>query len=380
MVKFIIVALLFIPAVVIAQQPVTFRSADSITYQCYLKGEWEKLISTGQQAIAQNIDYKRLRQRIGYAWFARGDYYAAQSQYEKALAFDECDPDIREYLYYCALKTGNQVNARFIAKDLTPDLKKILGIETFKPVESIDLEYNYKSNNSLTRSNPTYLRTGVNTQLGYRLQLYQSVSNYQQTIDSALTKQPEYYALLSYSFPSKISIDVAYHYLNTRVGNYKIPGNMIFAGISKGINRLNLGINGSVLNNSTGNTTQIGLQAKVTLPGKSGIYFQSSLCGINEPDGSGTILAQSAGLRVTKNLWAEGNITLGYLKNYNDFRALYVYNSVDPTTFRTGLSLFWYLGKPISLFGNYTFDQKQITSNLNIYNQQSFSGGIIWKL
>ena len=81
MVRYIIAALLFFPVVLKAQQPVTFLSSDSITYQCYLKGDWDKLISTGKQAIAQNINYKRLRQRMGYALFATADYYGSLAQY-----------------------------------------------------------------------------------------------------------------------------------------------------------------------------------------------------------------------------------------------------------------------------------------------------------
>ena len=85
-------------------------------------------------------------------------------------------------------------------------------------------------------------------------------------------------------------------------------------------------------------------------------------------------------MKIAKTVWAEGIITLGDLLNYNDHNGLYVYNSIDPTTFRTGLTLFWYLGKNATLFGNYTYDTKQVNLTKTNYKQQSFSGGIIWKL
>ena len=380
MVRYIIAALLFFPVVLKAQQPVTFLSSDSITYQCYLKGDWDKLISTGKQAIAQNINYKRLRQRMGYALFATADYYGSLAQYEKALAFDKFDPDTREYLYYCAINTGNQSYARILAKTLTPELQKKLNIAVYKPADAIDLEYNYKFNDSQTRSNPTYLRAGISTLLGYRLKLYQSVSNYQQTVDTSLTKQPEYFALLTWSVTSILSLDVAYHYLNTTVGGYPIPGNLAYAGISAKVNRFTFGANGSILNSTVGNTKQFGLQAGVALPGKAGIYLRSGLNASFETGVKRLIFSQVAGARLNRSIWAEGTITLGELKNYNEYKSLYVYNSVDPTTFRSGLTLFWYLGSKATLFGNYTFDKKQITSTLKNYNQQSFSTGISWKL
>jgi len=380
MAKYLIAAFIFISGIANAQEPITFIMADSITYQCYVTGEWDKLISTGKQAIEQKIDYKRLRQRMGYAYFIRSDFYAAQMQYEKALTFDAYDADTRAYLYYCGLNTGNEAFARFNAEKLPKDLQKTLKEEAFKPVDALDLEFNYKGNNVLSRSNPTYYRAGLNTQLGYRLSLYQSVSNYQQTIDSALTKQPEYFALLNYSVTAHTSLNIAYHYLNTSVDGLNYPGNLLFASFSTRINRFSLGVNGSLLNSNLGNTRQLGFQAGVALPGKSNIYLNSMVSGMIEKGSKRIVFSQVAGARFTKSVWAEGNITLGNLNNYNDHNALYIYNSIDPTIFRTGLTLFWYTGKSVTLFGNYTYDTKQIEpANFN-YKQHSFSGGIIWKL
>ena len=380
MVKFLIASLVFVSVVAKAQEPITFLSVDSVTYQYYLTGEWDKLIRIGKQAIEQKIDYKRLRQRIGYAYFVKADYFAAQMHYEKALTFDEYDADTRAYLYYCGLNTGNEAFARFHAEMLPKDLQQKLKEEAFKPVDAIDLEYNYKANSILSRSNPTYLRAGLNTQLGYRLTLYQSVSTYQQTIDAGLTKQPEYFAILNWSATSHTSLAVAYHYLNTSVDGVKYPGNLVFAAFSTKLIRFSVGLNGSFLNTDIGSSKQLGLQAGATLPGKSNIYFNSMVSGMIEKGSKRIIFSQSTGARLTKTLWAEGNITLGNLKNYNDHNALYIYNSIDPTTFRTGVTLFWYIGKKATLFGNYTYDIKQIENTINNYNQYSFSGGIIWKL
>jgi len=381
MARYIITALLFISIGVKAQQPISYASVDSTTYTFYIKGDWEKLIRVGKDAISKNIDFKWLRQRIGYAYFVKADYYAAQMQYEKALTFDEIDPMTREYLYYCGLYTGDDAYARFHGVKLTPEAKKRLGIEKFKPVDAVDMEFNYKSNDSQLRSNPTYLRAGISTKLGYRMKLYQSVSNYQQTIDTAVTKQPEYFALVDWSLTSHISLDIAYHYLSTSYSGTKIPGNLVFAKLSTSISRFNLGLNGSFLSSSLGQVKQFGLFGGVTLPGKSNIYLNSSLTGMIETSSNRIIYSQIAGLRLTKMLWAEGSVILGNLNNFNNYNALYVYNSVDPTTFRTGLTLYWYLGKKTILFCNYTYDQKQITNTtINYYNQHSFSGGIIWKL
>jgi len=380
MAKFIIALLLFISITAEAQEPVSSLLADSLSNQYFLKGDWDNLIKTGKNAIANSIDYKKLRQRIGFAYFEKGDYMAAEMQYEKALTYDEFDAESRAYLYYCGLNTGNEPYARFYADKLPAELQKNLGIKPFKPVSMIDLEYNYKTNNSHTRSNPTYIRMGIGTQLGYRLTLYQYVADYEQKIDSSSYHQPEYFALLNCSVTSHILLNIAYHHLHTSENGTYDPGNLFLAALSTKINRFTLGANGSVLKDDYGNNDQFGVWGGVTLPGKTGIYFKSSLYRMIDKVNNRFIFSQNAGAHLYKTLWTEGNITFGNLKNYSDLNAFYVYNSVDPTTFRTGLSLFWYVGTKLTIIGNYTYDTKQIEPTNNSYNQQSFSGGIIWKL
>ncbi|MFA5971587.1 MAG: hypothetical protein WC780_04470 [Lentimicrobiaceae bacterium] len=378
--KLIIALLLLVSTTLKAQDPLTFQSADSITYQCFLTGDWDKLIKTGKQAIDQNIEFKRLYQRMGYAYFAKENYYTSQKYYEKALAFDEFDSDTREYLYYCGLNTGNVAYARFHADKLSDELKEKLGIHAFNPIASVDMEYNYKSNNSSNRSNPVYYRGGIYSQTGYRVSIYQSASNYVQTVDDILIKQPDYFALLNWSVTSHTSFSLAYHHLNTSLDSYKYPGNLAFASLTTRLNRFTLGLNGSFFRYDLGDFKQVGLLAGVTLPGKSNLYFTTYLSGLIEKNKRRPILAQYAGARILKNVWAEATVTIGNIQNYNDYNALYVYNSIDPTLFRTGLSLFWNIGKHMTLYGNYLYDTKQVEQTTNQYIQQSFLGGLIWKL
>ena len=380
MVKYFIIVFIFLSVVAKGKEPITFQVADSLTYSYFLSGNWDKLIDIGKQALNKNIDYKRLRQRMGYAFFAKADYFGAQMHYEKALGFDEFDQDTREYLYYCGLYTGNSANARFNARKLPTDLKTKLGIIRIKPVDAVDLEYNYKSNNSDSRTNPTYLRAGISTQLGYRFKTYLSVSNYQQTLGSAVTKQPEYYAAINWATTAHTSVDLGYHYLQTNVNGLNIPGNLAFLNLTATVNRFIIGINGSLLKVGSAYTSQLGVKGGVTLPGKSNIYLNSMLNDLVETGNSHLVFTQTAGGRVYKSFWAEASITLGNIKNYNDFNALYVYNSIDPTTFRAGGTLFYHSGLHLTLFGNYSYETKQIQNTVSNYTQQSISGGLIWKL
>ncbi|MFZ4454982.1 MAG: tetratricopeptide repeat protein [Bacteroidales bacterium] len=360
-----------------------FPKVDSLSYSYYMKGDWDKLITLGKQAIESDIDYKRLRQRIGYAYFVKLDYFAAKNQYEKALAFDGFDTDSRVFLYYCGINLGDEDFARYHGAKLSDDIKQSLDLQSSRWMDAIDLEYNKKTNNSDIRSNPTYTRFGLNSQLGYRFSLYQSVSNYSQVVnDSTQTSQNEYYALGNYSLTANTSMSVGYHYLSTGVQGTIFPTNLYYGGVKTKIGRFNFGLNGSWMKNDMGKFKQINVSGGVVLPVRSNIYLNSTLSRMQEAGNNRFVYSQSVGGQLLRTVWAEGSITLGDIKNYNDHNALYVYNSLDATTFRTGLTLFWNVSSKIILFGNYSFDKKEIDDNNTItnYNQQSFLGGIRWKL
>jgi hypothetical protein len=374
--------------------------ADSITYQYYLKGDWEKLISTGKESIKQKVDFKWLRQRMGYAYFVKGDYYASQQQYEKALLFDKTDTLTLTYLYYCGMYTNNESFARFQASKLPFNIQKRIVIKPIRILDVIDAEYNYKINSDNSRSNPGYYRFGINSKLGYHLNLYQAFSNYTQRIDSMGIRQNEYFVLADYSLTPHLSLDIAYHYLSSNLidtATYRInrkskttvidsifyPGHLFYSKLSFRKNRFDLALSGSILSYDSVLTQQYGIQAGVVLPGKLNMYLRSSLYGLISPYNHRLIFSQSVGVYLFNRFWAEGNITFGNLKNFSETNGLYIYNSDDETTFRTGLTLYWYVTKKMTLFGHYSNNRKEYVNTNNIttnYNQHSISTGIIWKI
>lgn len=409
----IIISLLSISFSSHAQEKYTFQLADSLTYNLYLAGNWDELIKIGNEVLNQDFDFKYLRQRMGYAYFVKGDYYASQNQYEKALPFDKNDVNTQTYLYYCSFYLGNESAARYQISQFPDSLRKSFGVSSLKLIDAIDGEYNYKTSYE-KRSAPNYYRVGLNSKLGYRLNLYQSFSSYSQTTDNSIVKQNEYVGILNWSINSHTNLTVGFHSLNSNVvtntsyikndtsyifnamqhRNIMVisrdtipiktttdyPGNLIYSKLSYSLSRFDFALNASILNHNNMYTKQFGLHAGVVLPGKSTIYLKSSLYNLTDDYDTKLIFSQSIGGFVVKKLWANGSITFGNLKNFTDNNGLYIYNSIDPTVFRTGLSLFWYIVPKITLFSNYTFDTKQIDNNNTTYKQHSISGGLIWKL
>jgi tetratricopeptide (TPR) repeat protein len=387
--RFIILIFLILQISSYAQKAGDYAYVDSITYSYYNSGKWDSLIQLGNQALGNNIDYKYLRQRIGYAYFIQGNYFDAKINFEKALTFDSFDQFTLEYLYYAYLNTGKNDYTGTIVKKSGPLLKKSLSVKPFIIVESIDLEYNYKYAGTKNRSNPQFYRIGIATKLGYSLNLYQSISNYNQEITSVMNgktittsyRQPEYYALLKWNISNKLLINTGYHFFNTTSGTLITPGSLFLLSISANIDRFILEGGGSVLYSKNTFVYQAGGTAGFVLPGKSDLTFKSSVAGVYHQTGSQLVYNQMAGLKLSKKVWFEANATIGRMTDYNDYTGLYIYNTYDPIDFRSGGTIIFYAGKKISIWANYTFERKEYFENNSFhYNQFSYLGGIRWKL
>jgi len=150
--------------------------------------------------------------------------------------------------------------------------------------------------------------------------------------------------------------------------------------LTHSFNRFDVSLSQSQFTNEYIDSKQTGLQLGFLLPTKSKIYLKSSLYNITESDTSRLVFNQTVGALVARRFWLQGSVTLGNLNNFVDNNALYLYNSLDHTTFRAGASLYYYLGKHLTLFTNYTFDKKLIVDSHYNYKQHSITGGIIWKL
>jgi hypothetical protein len=389
-----LIGFLFFTIPIFSQPNLNTAQVDSVTYNFYLIGNWNELINLGKNAMKEGIDFKYLQQRMGYAYFVKGNYFAAILHYNNALNFDAEDPVSHTYLYYSALNINDEAMARYHFSKLDAENQAFLKVKKTRLVDAVDVEYNYKINkdypnsSALTsdfRSNPYYKRIGLNSQLGYRFNLYQSYSTYSQLTDYFnQTIQNEYYLAGVLSLFSRTSFMGAYHYVgttfNTETDSLKIPGNLWFGKLTHSFNRFDVSLSQSQFTNEYIDSKQTGLQFGFLLPTKSKIYLKSSLYNITESDSSRLVFNQTIGALIARRFWLQGSVTLGNLNNFVDNNGLYLYNSMDHTTFRTGASLFYYLGKHLTLFTNYSFDKKLIIEPIYNYKQHSITGGIIWKI
>lgn len=381
--------LLLTPSALIGQKEHDYHYYDSVTYSLYLSGKWNELIGIGNEAISKGIDYKYLRQRIGYASFANGDYFTSRSDFEKALLFDSYDQFTLEYLYYSDLYTGKEKYSGVIERKLSRKLTESLGIRTSAALESIEMEYNFKFAGTSYRSHPQYYRVGVGSKISPRFSLYQSFSKYTQQAELQLSgtdetinvRQLEYYSLLNILISRNLIVRGGYHYLHNSSVTSDLNGSLFLISLAPDLNRISFELSGSALNMASENIFQAGVQAGYTFPGKSGFYLTSNLSGLFQSESNNLIFSQKTGFRMLKKVWLEGNASFGRMLNYSDFNGLYVFNSIDPLILKSGISGFIPVGKRISLWANYSWERKEFYENSSFhYNQFSYLGGIRWKL
>jgi hypothetical protein len=363
-----------------AQDSFSMITADSITTGYFLAGRWGELISAGNRIIAQQIDFKYLRQRIGYAYFIKNDFINSKIHYLKAYEFDNQDPVTILYLYYCGLNLGDQAFARYWGSKTDRNTKKDLKLKNIKLIGQVDAEYNYKTGFGQYRSAPSYYRIGLNSQPGYRWSVYQSISEYFQTYDQTnQTIQFDYYGSMNFVFNHKLDFTASYHYLSANYASQIYTGNMLFGKVSYKFNRFTVAASGSGFRYLNSNNWQGGLETSYTFSGKNNFTMRANLYSLTDSLGNRLVLNPAAGLLLFRNLWIEGNAFVGNLKNFTSDNGLYIYNSQDETTFRTSLSLFYYFKKGFSLYTNYMFDRKNNDNEAITYFQHSITGGIVWK-
>jgi hypothetical protein len=378
-----------------AEEQVTFNQIDSISYHFYMTGNWDALIETGELSLANDIDFKWLQQRLGYAWFMKKQYFRSMKHYEQSLQFDQSDETSHLYLYYIGLNTGNISYARAHAGKLSEETQKQIGYKSTKIVNAIDFEYNLKiSQETELRDNAHYMRIGINALPANNMNLYLSTARYNQLFDyTKESNQQEIYGSLQYTFTPGTSITFAYQHAKSQVfadpDTSRINGNLFFGKIKQQLNRFDASLTYANFNNQWTKSSQSGFHLGTAFSGRKHIYLKSSLFLINESgfnfnnveyNYNRLIFKQTAGFNPFTNIWTDAFLVIGDQYCFADLDGLYIYNNQDPTKFKAGFTTSVSIGKHLSVSMSFNFDKKYIYQYEQNYYQYGITGGIIWKI
>jgi len=191
---FVIIIFTFSNIYIFANDTLTFQYVDSATYSMYQKQEWKSIITLGNNAIYNNIDYFYLRMRIGIAYYELKEYTPAISHFEKALEFNSADEVAMEYKYYSLLNSAKTREAGYYAKTfpqslidkIKPEIPKkidkiifeggfniVPGFDTLKTIINPPDQKNYRLEKDVT-GKFIFAGIGVNHELNKKLSIFHS--------------------------------------------------------------------------------------------------------------------------------------------------------------------------------------------------------------
>lgn len=386
----ITISLVFLMAIltVNAQQDFSFAAVDSQSYALYQKADWRGLLAYGKLAIANKQDFLLLRLRTGYAAFMIENYSEAIKHYEAVLREDKYNNTAHYFIYWSRVNLGQpelaMAEAKFIAKDAI-DEKKL------KPsaVTGVETEFSIKRTSTRLRKNPFYARIGLANRFSHGFHMQQSVATYQQQINEpSLTavshnekiniNQFEYYNRILLNLDRRWQFKAAYHYLNTPFNNYTYNNHLLLLGVKYNGNYFDLQADAVIGKLTDTATKQYNLQLGLYPSGNLNLYSFSTVM-LRQQGSTAFNFRQVIGTKLVKDVWLEGNITLGEFRNLVENDALYVYHAIDPNTMKAGVTSYILFGGKTTLQIGYTYEKRRLFNTANEFQQHSITGGLSWK-
>jgi len=425
-----------------SQEIMSFRYADSLTYNLYLQKNWNDLIKTGKEAISSGHDYYYMRMRLGIAFYERRNYGLAAKHFSKALEFNRKDPIALEYLFYSYYLSGKHFQAWTIIPELNAgDRERILKESKINKntitVESFylntgaeDLTLNPDQSFTNTEGGSQVVtKTFINNAVylshltGKRSSYYHSFTNlikdnYLHYFDGIIQAdlpgqrviQNQYYGRFNIFTPTGWIFSPSFHILsagyplmgiryvgmNYSTYTYKARTNDFAGGL--GITKTGglATVSVEAVYSKFNNMKQIQGTLSVTFypAGNRNIYLGGNITALHNPgaDSSDIRIVPGfiAGFAIKNRIWFEFTGASGNMKNYNENNALVIYNGIDYPTgkyswkimvpfYKPGITLFAGAG-----FGTYSSEflpsdgYNNYDPNKLYYKSYSITGGLSW--
>lgn len=433
---------LFLPQSGFSQENTNLLKIDSITFALYEKQQWSELIELGEAAIKNGIDFYYLRMRLGIARYEQHNYRHAVPHFERALVLYPADQLATEYLYYSYLFSGRKSDSRRITPLLNETTKAKMGIKKSLMLEELyfeggpavsnisNLEENwenpaaadtiYSSTTYFTGYN--YFHGGIRLNILPNLSIYQGYGHLNATAQQNIrdftmeyepfervATQDEYYGNIELSLKKGLKITGAAHFLwigyDRRDAFYNQSGILTFdtvanseddyvlsLAVMKEFTFGSLNISGTYGRSDKDTINQLGASFVYYPFGNINFYGATGMINFWDIEGYRPIFTQEIGGKIYKNLWFEGNVTIGQLQNYAEKNAFVIYNAPEEINNKYEAVLIWAAPKHLEISLRYrylqresgaitfkSFDKNDFEISKTQYPFHSIIGGIKWK-
>ncbi len=416
---------------IFANDTLSFKYVDSTTYSMYQKQQWKQLITLGNNAIYNNIDYFYLRMRIGIAYFELKEFNASISHFEKALEFNSASETAMEYKYFALIFSANNRGAGYYAKTFTKNLKdkikpelpkkidKVIiesgfnivpGFDTLKTIIKPPDQKNYRLEKDLS-GKFKFAEIALNHEFNKKVSFFHSFSfvkaegfqqlfyNYNKVNETNYTLNMMQYYLAPTFYGKKNNATTLfgniiylsskkfdYNYLhlasppssmNPPVYIYQLP--LELKTISSwqyviGFNYLKNYKNGLI--DFTATYSKLNSYNQIQLTTGYGFYAnkqktifaKTNVTIFSQKPNIKLIFNQIIKIKVVKNVWVDLFGSYGNLRNYNENNGYTILNTSDETLYRIGSKLSIPITKKLSIFLSYTFSGKNLPFNYLYFN------------
>jgi tetratricopeptide (TPR) repeat protein len=197
------------------------KMVEDSTYRFYLDGDWWSVISYGEAALKENIDYYYLRMRLGIAYYKLGRFRMAIPHFEKANEMNQLEEGAKEYLYWCYIYSDRFEDAGKLSKTFSAETAKSAGTEKQKSIAFFLLESGTKIADKSSLFDPLwYMQGGTGHMLKKQIYFFQSATFLSQNTYWGSYKQLEYYAKVNMPIAKSWCLAPAFHITNLNASPY----------------------------------------------------------------------------------------------------------------------------------------------------------------
>ncbi len=410
----------------------SFSQVDKTTYSLYMKGDWNNLISVGENALKAGIDYFYLRMRIGYAYFMQEKYRNAIPHYKKALDLNNKNEDVLYYLLKSYEYSGRDNEALKLSSNFSSDILAE-SYNKYKTVfNSAGIFYSYSTSNNddanksifekFRSFEPGIQKTAnyfhdifafTSHRLGKSIIAYHSLeylskSDYDFVVDTETHYHVENQPIYQLNYQLQFQINPFNGFIITpgiNLLNVKIPSkhprnvdidesNTLFSLSAKqNFTKINLGA--SIFSGELYNMNNLQIGGHFTYYPKSNLNLYYSFDGYTHNSKyenttkSSFIHKHTLGFKASNFWWIETSGMFSDTFNFFDFSNNALYNSLEKTQSSFNLkntfisnNLRFILGIGLNKSSSeFLYTRNPLLStNATTYNKLIISGGIIWKL
>ncbi len=369
----------------LAQEEMNSTVVENRSYQLYLEKKWDALIPFGLKAIREGYEYFYLCQRLGIAYYEKGQFRLASIQLEKALDFNSFNELTQEYCYYSLIFSNRFDEARKLSESFGERLSTKINKPSWSPVDFVSAEGGLKISSRSDLFNPGfYFQAGLGHTVKNRFSLYHAATVYNQSESRGKISQVQYFIQAGIPLGRQWTLTPSVHlvYLNFKKNNGLLRSTDLVGSLSltRAFPYFDVSIGGTV--SDVLSTLQYIQQSRLAIyPSGKPNFSLGAISYIHSED---NFISSTLALNPFV-YWSPGSkvkLYANYFVNKNEniveLNGYLINNSHDLTLSRTSVTLSLSLNTHWDVYGNYQFESKQQSNSLT-YSYNVFLMGIKFK-